>query len=106
MRDENRKVWEELADERRKVEKLIGVVGHLWEMVGKAFPGHCEFDPSLFVPERPRRKLFFLSRFIFPIAYFMYQCHHSLTILWILVTTPISSSLLRPLRIVSSSLFR
>jgi len=44
MRDENRKVWEELADEKRKVEKLVGVVGHLWEMVGKAFPGHCEFE--------------------------------------------------------------
>ena len=54
MRDENRRVWEQLAAERRRVEKLVGVVGRLWDVVGKGFPGSGKFcisldmaDPSL-----------------------------------------------------------
>ncbi|TRM58794.1 HSF-type DNA-binding-domain-containing protein [Schizophyllum amplum] len=39
MRDENRRVWEQLATERRRAENLIGVVGQLWDIVGKGFPG-------------------------------------------------------------------
>jgi heat shock transcription factor len=39
MRDENRRVWEQLAAERRRVEKLAGVVARLWDVVGKGFPG-------------------------------------------------------------------
>ncbi|KAF8909240.1 hypothetical protein CPB84DRAFT_1834305 [Gymnopilus junonius] len=39
MRDDNMRVWEQLAAERRKVDKLINVVGRLWDVVGKSFPG-------------------------------------------------------------------
>lgn len=43
MRDENRRVWEQLSAERRRVEKLVGVVGRLWDVVGKGFPGSGEW---------------------------------------------------------------
>ena len=39
MRDENSRMWEQLCSERRKVEKLVNVVGRLWDVVGKGFPG-------------------------------------------------------------------
>jgi len=39
MRDENRRMWDQLTAERRKVEKLVSVVGRLWDVVGKGFPG-------------------------------------------------------------------
>ncbi|KAF8875593.1 hypothetical protein CPB84DRAFT_1838755 [Gymnopilus junonius] len=39
MRDDNMRVWEQLAAERRKVDKLINVIGRLWDVVGKSFPG-------------------------------------------------------------------
>ncbi|KAL1740703.1 HSF-type DNA-binding-domain-containing protein [Schizophyllum fasciatum] len=39
MRDENRRVWEQLSVERRRAEHLVGVVGQLWDIVGKGFPG-------------------------------------------------------------------
>lgn len=39
MRDENRRMWDQLTSERRKVEKLVNVVGRLWDVVGKGFPG-------------------------------------------------------------------
>lgn len=42
MRDDNRKMRHELLEERRKVEKLVGLVGKLWEVVGKAFPGNSK----------------------------------------------------------------
>lgn len=35
-------MWEQLANERRKVEKLVNVVGRLWDVVGKGFPGSGE----------------------------------------------------------------
>lgn len=40
MREENRRVWDQLLAEKRKVEKLTSVVNRLWEVVGKCFPGH------------------------------------------------------------------
>ena len=49
MRDENRRVWDQLAAERRKVEKLVNVVGRLWDVVGKGFPGSGQF---VFAPPR------------------------------------------------------
>jgi hypothetical protein len=42
MREENRRVWEALMSERRKVERLTGVVKTLWDVVGKGFPGSGE----------------------------------------------------------------
>jgi hypothetical protein len=45
MRDENRRLYEQFAAERRKSEKLVNVVGRLWDVVGKGFPGSRE--PSL-----------------------------------------------------------
>ena len=39
MRDDNVRMWEQLSAERRKVDKLINVVGRLWDVVGKGFPG-------------------------------------------------------------------
>ncbi|KAI5833154.1 HSF-type DNA-binding-domain-containing protein [Schizophyllum commune] len=49
MRDENRRVWEQLAVERRRAEHLIGVVGQLWDIVGKGFPGQVPpFPVELF----------------------------------------------------------
>jgi HSF-type DNA-binding len=39
MRDENRRVWDQLIAERRRVEKLVQMVGRLWDVVGKGFPG-------------------------------------------------------------------
>jgi hypothetical protein len=44
MRDDNRKMRHELAEERRKVEKLVGLVGKLWDVVGKTFPGSSKCD--------------------------------------------------------------
>jgi heat shock transcription factor, other eukaryote len=42
MREENRRVWEALMGERRKVERLTGLVKTLWDVVGKGFPGSGE----------------------------------------------------------------
>ncbi|KAJ6615175.1 HSF-type DNA-binding-domain-containing protein [Mycena sp. CBHHK59/15] len=39
MREENQRMWEQLNAERRRVEKLVSVVGRLWDVVGKGFPG-------------------------------------------------------------------
>ncbi|EEB88632.1 hypothetical protein MPER_13440, partial [Moniliophthora perniciosa FA553] len=35
MRDENRRIWDQLNAERRKLDKLVGVVNRLWDYVGK-----------------------------------------------------------------------
>jgi hypothetical protein len=43
MRDENSRMWEQLSSEKRKVEKLVNVVGRLWDIVGKGFPGSGQF---------------------------------------------------------------
>jgi len=42
MRDENRKMWEHLAAEKKRSEKLVGVVGRLWEAMNSRFPGSGE----------------------------------------------------------------
>ena len=40
MRDENRRMWDQLSAEKRKVDKLVGVVARLWDVVDKGFgPG-------------------------------------------------------------------
>lgn len=43
MRDENRRVWEQLSMERKKVDKLVTVVNRLWDIVQKGFPGSGRF---------------------------------------------------------------
>jgi hypothetical protein len=47
MREENRRVWEALMNEKRKVEKLTGAVKTLWDVVGKGFPGIPPFPSDL-----------------------------------------------------------
>jgi hypothetical protein len=49
MRDENRRMWEQLSMERKKVDKLVGVVNRLWDTVQKVFPGNGRAFP-LFLP--------------------------------------------------------
>ncbi|KAH9479279.1 Heat shock factor protein 4 [Psilocybe cubensis] len=39
MREDNIRMWDQLAAERRKVEKLVNVVGRLWEVVKNNYPG-------------------------------------------------------------------
>ena len=39
MREENRRVWEALVIERKKAERMVGVMKTLWDVVGKGFPG-------------------------------------------------------------------
>jgi len=46
MREENRRMWEQLANERRKVEKLVSAVGRLWDVVSKGFPGSVPPFPA------------------------------------------------------------
>lgn len=43
MREEYRRVWEVLMAERRKNERLTGLLRSLWDVVGKGFPGSSEF---------------------------------------------------------------
>ncbi|KAJ7173633.1 HSF-type DNA-binding-domain-containing protein [Mycena filopes] len=55
MREENMRVYEQLAAERRRVEKLVGLVGRLWDVVGKGFPGSVPpfpmdlLEPNIYV---------------------------------------------------------
>ncbi|KAF9454441.1 hypothetical protein P691DRAFT_656117 [Macrolepiota fuliginosa MF-IS2] len=46
MRDENRRMWEQLSMERKKVDKLVSVVNRLWETVQKGFPGSVPPFPT------------------------------------------------------------
>ncbi|KAJ7476174.1 HSF-type DNA-binding-domain-containing protein, partial [Mycena latifolia] len=39
LRDENQRLWEQLAAERRRVEELVSVAGRLWDVVGQHLPG-------------------------------------------------------------------
>jgi hypothetical protein len=51
MREENRRMWESLVEERRKAERLAALVGRLWDVVGRGLPGNCGwFFLSLFFP--------------------------------------------------------
>ncbi|KAJ7089774.1 HSF-type DNA-binding-domain-containing protein [Mycena belliarum] len=55
MRDENQRMWEQLNSERRRVEKLVAVVNHLWDVVSKGFPGSVPpfpvdlLEPNIFI---------------------------------------------------------
>ncbi|KAJ7746802.1 HSF-type DNA-binding-domain-containing protein [Mycena maculata] len=55
MREENQRMWEQLNAERRRVEKLVSIVGRLWDVVGKGFPGSVPpfpvdlLEPNIFV---------------------------------------------------------
>ncbi|CAK5267362.1 unnamed protein product [Mycena citricolor] len=56
MREDNQRMWEQLNTERRRVERLISVVGKLWDIVGKGFaPGTVPqfpmemLEPNIFV---------------------------------------------------------
>lgn len=42
MREDNMRMWDQLAAERRKVDKLVALVGRLWDVVGKNYPTNCE----------------------------------------------------------------
>jgi len=46
MREENRRVWEALAAEKKKVQRLTGIVKTLWDVVGKGFPGSVSTFPQ------------------------------------------------------------
>lgn len=46
MRDENRRLWEHLNMERKKTEKLAGLVNRLWDVVSKGFPGSVPPFPN------------------------------------------------------------
>ena len=46
MREENRRVWEALVNERKKVERMVGVMKTLWDVVGKGFPGRGRCFPE------------------------------------------------------------
>ncbi|KAF8825556.1 hypothetical protein HHX47_DHR6000132 [Lentinula edodes] len=46
MREEYRRVWEVLMAERRKNERLTGLLRSLWDVVGKGFPGSNLVDAS------------------------------------------------------------
>ena len=56
------RMWEQLSAERRKVDKLINVVGRLWDVVGKGFPG---MGQSFFRAESP-------LKLIVPISFFLW----------------------------------
>ena len=43
LKDENRRLWEQLAGQRRRAERLVGLVGRLWDVVGKNLPGGREY---------------------------------------------------------------
>ncbi|KAF8631323.1 hypothetical protein AX15_002463 [Amanita polypyramis BW_CC] len=54
MRDENRRMWDQLTAERRRVDKLVCVVGRLWDVVGKNLPGGLPpFPPDILDSENP-----------------------------------------------------
>lgn len=76
MRDDNRRMWDALVHERRKVERLTNVVARLWDFVGKGFPGSREYIsfiltffrfcfPSLLLLQRIRQFHFTRLRCVF-----------------------------------------
>ncbi|KAG6817304.1 hypothetical protein H0H87_010321 [Tephrocybe sp. NHM501043] len=48
MRDENRRVWEQLSMERKRTEHLTGALQRLWEFVGTRVGGCTSFSVSSF----------------------------------------------------------
>ncbi|KAK7038797.1 hypothetical protein VNI00_010685 [Paramarasmius palmivorus] len=53
MRDENRRMWDQLNAERRKVDKLVGVVNRLWDYVGKIGGGVPPFPIAELLDSSP-----------------------------------------------------
>ncbi|KAJ3935552.1 MAG: HSF-type DNA-binding-domain-containing protein [Lentinula lateritia] len=53
MREEYRRVWEVLMAERRKNERLTGLLRSLWDVVGKGFPGSIPPFPVDLVDASP-----------------------------------------------------
>ncbi|KAJ7065226.1 HSF-type DNA-binding-domain-containing protein [Mycena amicta] len=56
MREENQRMWDQLNAERRRADKLVSVVGRLWDVVSKGFgPGSVPafpmelLEPNIFV---------------------------------------------------------
>lgn len=46
MRDENMRLWDQLLSERKRTEKIVGVLGRLWDVVGTRIPGSCTYPLS------------------------------------------------------------
>ncbi|KIK57008.1 hypothetical protein GYMLUDRAFT_770533 [Collybiopsis luxurians FD-317 M1] len=42
MREDNRRMWEVLMAERRKNERIMGLLRTVWDVVGKGFSGSCK----------------------------------------------------------------
>ncbi|ESK88865.1 hypothetical protein Moror_17042 [Moniliophthora roreri MCA 2997] len=53
MRDENRRMWDQLNAERRKVDRLVGVVNRLWDYVGKIGGGVPPFPIAELLDSSP-----------------------------------------------------
>ncbi|KAJ3743716.1 HSF-type DNA-binding-domain-containing protein [Lentinula detonsa] len=53
MREDYRRVWEVLMAERRKNERLTGLLRTLWDVVGKGFPGSLPLFPVDLVDASP-----------------------------------------------------
>ncbi|KAG6868056.1 hypothetical protein C0993_007915 [Termitomyces sp. T159_Od127] len=47
MRDENRRVWEQLSLERKRTDRLVCTLQRLWEFVGNRMGGLSPFPPEL-----------------------------------------------------------
>ena len=43
MREDNKRMWEVLMAERRKNERITGLLRTVWDVVGKGFPGSSEY---------------------------------------------------------------
>ncbi|KAG5640807.1 hypothetical protein DXG03_006961 [Asterophora parasitica] len=46
LRDENRRVWEQLAAERKRADRLVGLLSRLWDTVGARMPGNLPPFPT------------------------------------------------------------
>ncbi|KAK2467369.1 hypothetical protein APHAL10511_000604 [Amanita phalloides] len=53
LRDENRRMWEQLAAERRRAEKLVSLLGRLWDVVGKSLGGLPPFPSDILENDSP-----------------------------------------------------
>ncbi|EAU90360.1 hypothetical protein CC1G_00744 [Coprinopsis cinerea okayama7 len=54
MRDENRRMADQLCTERKRVDTLVNVVGRLWDVMNKSFPGSVgPFPQELIEAESP-----------------------------------------------------
>ncbi|KAF5338036.1 hypothetical protein D9758_014269 [Tetrapyrgos nigripes] len=46
MREENRRMWDQLAAEKRKNERMVNLMARLWDVVNKGFPGMLPTFPQ------------------------------------------------------------